>query len=484
MTTAVEKTVVDMVAESFTGGSATVVTSAGAESGATDVTFADDFGAEFQTKLMSLALRDSDFMRKVSHLLRPEYFENGGEAAMVNMGLEFFKKYRQTPDMTTALNLLKAAKVAKTIRGDILPVAIDAFKHAFGEKVDVSNSTYAAECVAAFARHQAVSRAILNSVELLGKKKFDEIERQMKMAVEVGINSSGEGYDFFDEREARAQRRTEEALGTRPKTGITTGNLQMNELLYHKGWGRKELQVILGGPKSGKTTALIEFAKSACLAGFNVLYATCEVSNDIIADRMDANLSDTMMKDLTKKISEVLGKVTAFKSRAGALKFHEYPSGTLTPNELRQLIERYKSPAVNLDGTVREPIIFDLIVVDYADIMAPDNRTSDPIENSKSIYLALRAIAHENNAAVLSATQSNRAGATATVTKAEHVADDYNKVRTVDLLISINSTEEEKRIGEARLFFAASRNQESGFTLFIKQDLSKMKFLISIIKVE
>lgn len=116
--------------------------------------------------------------------------------------------------------------------------------------------------------------------------------------------------------------------------------------------------------------------------------------------------------------------------------------------------------------------------------MAPNHRTNDPIENSKTVYVDLRALGFKHNLAVLTATQTNREGYKATVAKAEHVSDDFNKVRTVDLMISINSTEEERLAGEARLYFAASRNQESGFTIHIKQDLARMKFIESIVRIE
>jgi len=240
----------------------------------------------------------------------------------------------------------------------------------------------------------------------------------------------------------------------------------------------------LGGPKSGKTTALINFAKAASIAGYKVLYATCEVATDILSDRLDASISDTEIKSILDRINDVEGKIKAVMPRAGALKIHEYPSGTLTPTMLQAVIERYKSPMMRSDGTVRPPIQFDLVVVDYADIMAPDHRTNDSIENSKSIYLGLRAIASRENVAMLTATQGNRDGVKSTVMKMEHVADDFNKVRTVDLMISINITDEERANGEARLYFAASRNQEGGFTVFIKQELSKMKFISSIVRVE
>ena len=70
------------------------------------------------------------------------------------------------------------------------------------------------------------------------------------------------------------------------------------------------------------------------------------------------------------------------------------------------------------------------------------------------------------------------------VAKAEHVSEDFNKVRTVDLLISINKTEEETSRHEARLYFAASRNQESGFTVRIEQDMAKMQFIRWVLRIE
>ncbi|BBI61622.1 hypothetical protein HSBAA_29280 [Vreelandella sulfidaeris] len=115
--------------------------------------------------------------------------------------------------------------------------------------------------------------------------------------------------------------------------------------------------------------------------------------------------------------------------------------------------------------------------------MAPDFRTQDPIENSKSIYVGLRAIAMQYDVALLTATQTNREGARSSVATMTDVAEDFNKIRIADLVISINKTEEEKANQEARLYFAASRNQRSDITIRIKQDLERMQFLTKILDV-
>ncbi|UUZ75561.1 hypothetical protein LP414_27985 [Polaromonas sp. P1(28)-13] len=420
-----EASIAAMVGEQYSGAASAALVDSEAQQEVSKF----EFDADFQTKLATYVMRDLDFMRKVGHLVKPDYFENVGEAAMVNIAMRFFKQYNTVPSRVAAQQYLREDITAKIIRGDMAPAVREAFMAVFSPTPDLSNGDYFAEELARFARHQAVSNAIYKSVDLLGSKKFEQIEKEIRAAVEVGINTNGEEYDYWERIVQRTQARQDKAAGLLPPTGITTGNIKMDELLYHKGWGRRELSVIMGGPKSGKTTALINYAKAAALAGFNVLYVTLEVASAILSERLDASISDTMIKELGIKIHDVKAKVEALMARAGEFKIHEYPSGTFTPAMLRQLIERYKSPALMPDGTVRPPITFDMICVDYADIMAPDNRVDEARENSKQVWLALRAIAHTENVAMLSATQTNRDGMKSTVATMDTVADDINKVQ-------------------------------------------------------
>lgn len=432
-----------------------------------------DFDADFQTRVATLTIRSHDFMSRVGHLVKPQYFEDVGEASLVNLALKYHERNRALPDKVVMADIIKRSVAAKIIKQDVVPLVTAAYKKVYAS-TDVTGREYVEERIVEFARHQATAAAILKSVELLERGEFDKVEQYIKEAVEIGANEDGGAYDYYSTISLRTAERLDDASGVKPPRGITTGHLKLDEILYHRGWGRKELATIMGGAKSGKTTALLGFAKGASLARFNVLYVTLEVSARIISERLDAAMSDTMVKELGKHIKDVESKVAALEARAGKLLVHEYPSGTFTPNQLRALLDRYEAKGQ----------LFDLVVVDYADIMAPNFRFNDVIENSKSVYVDLRAIAQEKNVAMLTATQTNREGYKATVAKAEHVAEDFNKVRTVDLMISINITDEERSRGEARLYFAASRNQESGFTLFIKQDIAKMKFIESVIRRE
>lgn len=431
-----------------------------------------DFDADFQSKIAAHSMRDIEFMRRASHLIRPEYFEDIGEASLVAISLDYFRKYNAVPEPAICVQLMKERAAKKLLKGEAFDAAKGAFKNLYQQTLTGGN--YVAEKVAEFCRNQAMGQALLQSVEFYDKRDYTKIAEAMKEALNVGMNEDGDEYDYFDRLNDRTEIRMDIRDGKIKPNGISTGFPRMDELLYHKGWGRKELSLIMGGAKSGKTTALINFGRTAVMAGKNVLYITLEVSAAIIADRLDASISETEMKALSKSIIDVKTKIAALERRVGKFKIHEFPSGSFSPNMLRRVIERHKNRG----------LVFDLVVVDYADLMIPDYRMNDSIENSKNIYTGLRGIATEENLAVLTATQTNREGFKSTVAKAEHVAEDFNKIRIADIVISINSTEEERAAGEARLYFAASRNQEGGFSIFIKQDIARMRFITSILRIE
>lgn len=449
-------------------------TSGSSEETAPAVSVKFSFDEDFQRAVAVLALRDYPFLRRVAHLLKPEYFESASNQTIVAMALHFYKKWNAIIPKSTLRNVLEDVIKNRIVEKSQAVEIITAMSKMYKE--ELPSAEYVASKVSAFASEQAITGAIMRLAEMLSKKGVSEkakMEAIMREALLVGQEQDGEAVSYWEKVEERTQERLDKIAGIRPPEGITTGNLEFDALLLHNGWGRRELSSIMGGAKTGKTTALVNFAKGASMAGFNVLYATLEVSERILSERLDASVSDIEIKNLGMNVLEVQRRIKA--TRHGELRVAEFPSGTLTPNKLREVIDKNQSA---IKGK------FDLIVVDYADIMAPNIRTNDTIENSKSVYVDLRAIAFDYNAAVLTATQTNREGFKSTVAKAEHVAEDFNKVRTVDLMISINITEEERARGEARLFFAASRNQESGFTVHVKQNIAKMRFLEKVLRIE
>lgn len=431
------------------------------------------FDGEFQTCVVALLTRDVDFCIRTDGLIRPEYFEDDLEASIVAMWLSHFQKYRRLPDNPGVIKeVVKEGIKAKIIRSDLIP-DLTTKLHSLKD-VEIDDREYITDRVVEFARHQALTQAIFEAVELIERGEVERVEPKVREASQVGADETNAAYDYVGRSEARKLFRDDLASGKIKRDGIPTGLEVLDTLLFNRGWGRRELTVIMGGAKAGKTTFLIDSARAASLSGFNVLYVSLEVASNIIAERLDANVAELAYRELDANAEEVHEKIQAVFKGAGQLLIHEFPSGSLTPKDLNRLINRYKAKGLS----------FDLVVVDYADLMIPDVNFRDSIENSKRVYIDLRAIGQEHNLALLTATQTNREGMKEAVAKMHNVADDINKVRTCDLLISINSTEDERVRNECRLFFAASRNQAGDRTVRIQQDLARGKFFKKVLDVE
>jgi len=429
-----------------------------------------EFDSDFQAKITALSLRDPTFNIRTDGLVRPEYMESTAQAVLINLSSRFWEKYKAVPSRTILDHMIRKAVIAKSIRDDMVDDVKDALDAVY--TADLSDRDYVIDECASFARHQAIIAAMEKSVSSLDARDFDRIELNMKEAFQIAAHDDSLGHDLLEDREARSKDRKDILAGKRIPA-VTSGNKDFDRCTADGGFTKGELAVLLGPAKRGKSFGLLNFGLGGALAGYNVLMVSLENSVRVTTDRADAFLSGIETKKLKDHIDEVEDKVESRLSKAGVFKVHNFPTGAFSPRDLKRLIERYRAKG----------ILFDEIIIDYWDIMKPSvSYKDDSIRESASIGIELRAIAEEENVAMVTAIQSNRDGFKAVTAKAEHAAEDFNKVRLADLLFSINATEDERRDGEARIWFAAVRNSEGGYGLRIKQDLSRATFMSKVIE--
>lgn len=446
----------------------------------TAVTATYEFDAATQTEIVACLMWDSDFLRRASALVRPEYFNDEIERGFVRLALDHQEKYREAPSATVWAELIKDAYRASPPlwRSDVKPDVVAKFKQT--NSLIITSRAWLLDKIGEFAKQQEIVAALIEAASSVGKvsdpERFNKIERRMTTAFRVAVPEEDDDYDFFGRIKERTQERLDIAAGGRPKTGITTGVRELDELLYHRGWGRKELSLLMGGAKSTKSFNLTSFAGAAVLDGKNVLLVTLENSKEIQATRLDAYFSEIGMSDHLTAPHGVEGKITAIATagKIGSLRIREFPTGTFKPKDLERVLDDYKTKNVT----------FDLVVIDYMDLMASDRGYDSEREASKEIYTRVRGIAFREGFALLSATQTNREGNKAATATGTHVAEDFNRVRIADLVISVNRTEDEKKLGKARLYIALARNSQDGMTVFVKQDLNKGRAIAEVEMVE
>jgi len=424
-----------------------------------------EFGQDFQDKILAMSLVDETFLQASAGLVKPEYFETDASRWLAQFASDHYNTYRQRPSKAVLLNEIRKKRGDGSIDDALMSGIKESLRYVYGSP-DLSNRDYTLTQVEEFAQQQALTEALTKSVELLenGASPAD-IQAVMNKAVQVGITQSTNSIDLRN-FEDRIKYRDDALVHSAILGAVPTGIPELDRELRGGGAGRKEMFLFMGGPKTGKSIAMMNCAVNAAGAGYNVLFMSCENSTEVTGDRMDTYISGVKSAELQANKSRVRAALSKWSATAGNLKVHEFPTNTLRCSDIRRVLERYQS----------EGIIFDLLVVDYADIMAPERHYSDKRFALEEIYAGLRALAQQENLALITATQTNREGAKATQASKTDVAESIDKTRLADILISINATDDEKAKGEVRLFFAASRNTEDGFTLRYKSNFGLMRF--------
>jgi replicative DNA helicase len=100
----------------------------------------------------------------------------------------------------------------------------------------------------------------------------------------------------------------------------------------------------------------------------------------------------------------------------------------------------------------------DVIVIDYADILAPSRGVKGEHRHIiDDIWKKLRRLAQERSALVVTASQAGRASLNRDVSE-EHIAEDIRKLAHVAKMMSINKSKEDDKINAVRIEQLAERD--------------------------
>lgn len=210
------------------------------------------------------------------------------------------------------------------------------------------------------------------------------------------------------------------------------------------GLSNKTLSVVVAGTGVGKSLFMCSYAASSMRKGHNVLYITCEMSEDSIADRIDANLLNVGIHTLKEMDDEEF--VTKFISKiepCGRLFIKEYPTSQASVNDFEFLLSEL---------SLKKEFVPNIIFIDYINICS-SSRIKDSGTGSyqyiKAIAEELRGFAVKHDLPIVTATQVNRQGVAKGDIDITNVSESFGLPATADFmicLISNQSLEEENKI--------------------------------------
>jgi len=224
----------------------------------------------------------------------------------------------------------------------------------------------------------------------------------------------------------------------------------------------------------GKSLFMCHVAAGVLMQGKNVLYITMEMAEERIAERIDANLLNMTMGELstvTKDIFETrISKLV--KKTTGKLIVKEYPTASAHAGHFKSLLEELK---------MKRDFTPDIIIIDYLNICASSRIKQGAGVNSytyvKSIAEELRGLGVEYNVPVLSATQTTRGGFDNSDVGLTDTSESFGLPATVDLMFALISTEELENLNQIMVKQLKNRyNDLNYFKRFvIGVDRSRMK---------
>jgi hypothetical protein len=240
-----------------------------------------DYGYELQKLYLELMLADAEIFVRCQGIFDHTLFDRKLQDAA-----EFVHEYAKEYSVLPEYDMVNA-----TCRSDLKKP----------EDIKEGHNDWLMDEFENFTRHKALERAIINSADLLEKKDYGAVELMIKEAVQISLTKDL-GTDYFDDPRARLMR-------IKDKNGqISTGWPSLDRRLFG-GFNRGELNIFAGGSGAGKSLFLANLGVNYCLQGFNVLYLTLELSEDLVAMRVDAMTTGISTKEVFRNLDDVEMKV-------------------------------------------------------------------------------------------------------------------------------------------------------------------------------
>ena len=415
-----------------------------------------------QTILRNL-IYNEEYYRKVVPFLKAEYYETYHERIIFEEISDFAAKYDKIPTKEVlTINIQN--------RGDLTD---EAFQDSLQEINSLTDEwvdyDWLLDATEKWCQDRAIYLALMQSIKIAdgGDKKFTKgaIPSILQDALSVSFDEHI-GHDYIEQSSDRYEfyHRKEEKIPF---------DLEKFNFITKGGLPNKTLNIALAGTGVGKSLFMCHMAGSALTQGYNVLYITCEMAEEKIAERIDANLLNVNVKDIID-LPEVLfsSKVNEIaKKTRGKLIIKEYPTASAHAGHFKALLS---------DLVLKKDFKPDIIFVDYLNICA-SVRYKGAIVNSytyvKAIAEELRGLAVESNVPIISATQTTRAGFGNSDPDLTDTSESFGLPATADFMFALISTEELEQQGRIMVKQLKNRYNDptSSRKFMVGIDRSKMK---------
>jgi len=374
-------------------------------------------------------IHNEEYVRKVLPFIKSDYFEDYNQKVVFEEISKFVGEYNQPASKEVlCIETEKRQDINDTSFKEITTLITNL-------ENEHSEFDWLVDTTEKWCRDRAIYLALMESIQLAdGKddtKGRDAIPSILSDALSVSFDTHI-GHDYLQDYEERYE-------SYHRKEDKIEFDLEYFNKITKGGLPNKTLNIALAGTGVGKSLFMCHVASAALLQNKNVLYITLEMAEEKIAERIDANLLNIAIQNITDLPKQMFeSKVTKLAQKTkGTLIVKEYPTASAHSGHFKALLQE-----LALKKSFRPDIIF----IDYLNICASSRYRGNSNVNSysyiKAIAEELRGLAVEANLPIVSATQTTRSGYGSSDVDLTDTSESFGLPATADLMFALISTEE------------------------------------------
>ena len=201
----------------------------------------------------------------------------------------------------------------------------------------------------------------------------------------------------------------------------------------------------------------------------NVVYLTFELSEALVAMRVDSMMTDIPTKEIFKDLDGVEMKVKLMGKKSGAFQIKYMPSGK-NANDIRSFIKEYE---------IKTGRRIDVLLIDYLDLMMPMSRKVSPSDlfiKDKFVSEELRNLAMETQTIFVTASQLNRSSVEEIEFDHSHISGGLSKIQTADNVIGIFTSRAMRERGRYQIQLMKTRSSSGvGSKIDLEFDIDSLR---------
>lgn len=302
-----------------------------------------------------------------------------------------------------------------------------------------------------YVKDALIRGALLQETSNTDNTLASRVIKRIKEIDDINITETGnKAFDVFHDKNVR----TEIYTNGFSEDKVTSSFKPLDKLTG--GLSKGQVATVASSSGMFKTGTMTNLAYYYARSSHNVLYISLEEKQEDMLVRFDRLAMDIPTSDIFDEHGKVKSSFInsqennypKFSDKCHLVYKAERPD-TITISKLHQIINNEER---------KNNIKFDVVFVDYADLLKNSAYASNEALGGERLFQGLSKIAHECNVLLWTASQLNRTAHSSDVKTIDNVEGSYRKINICSLWLTINVNKDEREQGFIRYHIDKLRN--------------------------